>query len=151
MPTEADAPGPADIDDRFWPPTPLIERSMPETITYTPVNYRFFNRSNAAIYIHVLMEKTLVATHFLEKGKSFDHTAEHGQVIRLEYPLPPHKSTLKPTDSLREKTRIVVFENDGKYLKIKETFRYKAHVKIDRRKKGKNRGKDKRTDGNVES
>ena len=124
---------------------------MPETVTYTPVKYRFFNRSDAAVYIHVYMDKTLVATHFLAKGKSYDHTAEHGQVIRLEYPLRPHKSTLKPTDSLREKTRLVIFKNDGKYLKIKETFRYKAHVKIDRRKKGRNRGKTKRIDGNAES
>ena len=115
---------------------------MPEETIYTPVKYHFSNRSDSPVYIHVYMEKVLVHAHFLAKGKSFDYTAEHGQRIRLEYPPLPHKTVLQPTDSLREKSRLVVIKNDGRHLKIKETFTYKDHVKIDRRKKKNKRDRE---------
>jgi len=131
--------------------TLLHAETEARAIEYTPVKITFKNQSSYPVFIYVYLSDSLIKTHYLAKEKTFDFNAEHGCVVHIEYQPQPQKTILTPVDSLQEKSRVIVFVDDGRHVKIKETVSYKDHVKIERKKKKEPREKKKKDDNGDDS
>lgn len=103
------------------------------------VKMKFVNDSRFAIHIHFYSHETLVQAKLLKPKENFEQKVDHGIVIHLEYAPPPHKTVLRPIDSLQQISRAVTFSNDGEHVRIKEKFQYTKNAKIDDKKKKKKR------------
>ena len=118
---------------------PLLATS-PQTGDELPqVKMNFINESRFPIHIHFYNHDALVRAHVLKTKEKFELEVDHGLVIHLEYAPSPHKTVLKPIDSLQQISRTITFTNDGEYVRIKENFQYTKNAKIENKKKKKKR------------
>ncbi|MCP5108337.1 MAG: hypothetical protein GY950_33430, partial [bacterium] len=87
-----------------------------------PVKVTFENNSGHTVLVHILSYDMIAATHTLTAGQGLDIEVEFGNGIRLEYPTPPHKTTLSQMGSRNELFRTVSLRNDGDNIFIQEKF-----------------------------